>query len=262
MDSSREQRGRRWVHMRDVLRALVSRDFKLRYKRSFLGIAWSLMVPLAQLVVMYIVFQEVIPIQIPHFTVFLFTGILPWTWFQTSLLSASGTFVDSRELVKQVGFPVAVLPTISVFSQLIHFMLALPILAAFLIADGSHFTIALVALPLVIAIQFLLTVSLAYVFATIQVTFRDIQHLLGIVLFLMFYLTPIFYEVSNVPAKYKIIYQLNPMVPLLNAYRSIFIAGQFPDPQPLLILTAISAGILSAGYLVFHSARERFVEEL
>jgi lipopolysaccharide transport system permease protein len=211
---------RKWTHLLDVLRVLVSRDFKLRYKRSFFGIAWSLMVPLAQLVVMYIVFHEVIHTDIPHFTTFLFTGILPWTWFQTSLISASGTIVENRELVKQVGFPIEVLPTISVISQLIHFLMALPILGAFLIADGYGFSSALLALPLVIAIQFIFTVSLAYMFATIQVTFRDVQYLLGIVLFLLFYLTPIIYD--SVPPRFQLVYQLNPMTHMLHAYRSIF----------------------------------------
>jgi lipopolysaccharide transport system permease protein len=248
--------------MRDVLRVLVSRDFKLRYKRSIFGIAWSLMVPLAQLAVMYVVFHEIIPMNIPHYTTFLFTGILPWTWFQSSLLAASGTIVESRELVKQVGFPVAVLPTISIISQLVHFLLALPILGAFLIADGYHFSAALLALPLVILIQFVFSVSLAYMFATIQVTFRDIQYLLGIGLFLMFYLTPVFYDGTTVPARFQLIYQLNPMTHLLHAYRSIFISAKFPDAQPLLILSAVSVGILSAGYAVFLRARDRFVEEL
>ena len=254
--------GRRWIHMRDVLRELVTRDFKLRYKRSVFGIAWSLMVPLAQLAVMYVVFHQILPLDIPHYTTFLFTGILPWTWFQSSLLAASGTFVESRELIKQVGFPVAVLPTIPVTSQLLHFLLALPILGVFLIADGYHFSVALLALPFVIAIQFVLTVSLAYLLATMQVTFRDIQYLLGIVLFLMFYLTPVFYDGTSIPARYQPIYQLNPMTHLLSAYRSIFIAGEFPAARPLIILAIISVGILSAGYGVFLRAHNRFVEEL
>src|SRR5688500_8902628 len=102
------------VYVLDLLRVLVGRDFKLRYKRSVLGIAWSLLVPLAQLFVMYLVFSRILQLNIPNYTSFLFAGILPWTWFQSSLLAASRTVVENRELVKQVGFPVTVLPTVSV----------------------------------------------------------------------------------------------------------------------------------------------------
>src|SRR4051794_26511274 len=106
---------RHWslVYVRDVLRVLVARDFKVRYKRSILGIAWSLLVPLAQLAVMYVVFNLILRLNIPHYTSFLLAGILPWIWFQSSLVSSSMTIVENRELVRQVGFPVAVLPTVT-----------------------------------------------------------------------------------------------------------------------------------------------------
>jgi lipopolysaccharide transport system permease protein len=248
--------------MRDLLRELVARDLKLRYKRSILGIAWSLLVPLAQLSVLYLVFNHLLPLNIPNYTTFLFTGILPWTWFQSSLISASGTIVDNRELVRQAGFPVAVLPTVTVLSQLIHFLLALPILAVFLLLDGYRVGIALMALPVVIAIQFVLTLSIAYIVATFQVTFRDTQYLLGILLFLFFYLTPVFYDSTLVPAQLQPIYQLNPMVHLLGAYRSILIQGQLPATMPLLMLCVLSTLILLAGQIVFMRARNQFVEEL
>src|SRR6266545_5983227 len=120
------------IYIRDLLRVLVARDFKLRYKKSILGIAWSLLVPLAQLAVMYVVFNQILRLNIPHYTSFLLSGILPWIWFQTSLVTSSMTIVENRELVKQVGFPVGVLPTVTVLSQMVHFLLALPILGVFL----------------------------------------------------------------------------------------------------------------------------------
>jgi lipopolysaccharide transport system permease protein len=248
--------------MRDLLRELVARDIKLRYKRSILGIAWSLLVPLAQLVVLYLVFHHMFPLNIPNYTTFLFTGILPWTWFQSSLLAASGTIVDNRDLVRQAGFPVAVLPTTTVISQLIHFLLALPILSVFLLLDGYRFGIALLALPLVILIQFVLTLSLAYVVATFQVTFRDTQYLLGIFLYLFFYLTPVFYDAALIPASVQPLFQINPLSHLLAAYRAIFMRGELPAAWPLLMLSILSTVILMAGYTIFIRARDQFVEEL
>ena len=253
---------RRLIHMRDLLRELVVRDLKVRYKRSLFGIAWSLLVPLAQLLVLYIVFRRLLPLNIPNYTSFLFTGILPWSWFQSSLMGASGAIVENRELVHQVGFPVGVLPSVTVISQLIHFILALPILAVFLVIDQCAPSAALLMLPVVIAIQFCLTQSLAYLVATFQVIFRDTQYLLGIFLFLFFYLTPVFYDSAAIPGAYSALYQLNPLVHLLDAYRSILIRGQFPDARPLLLLALLSFVILLVGYMVFIRARDRFVEEL
>ena len=252
----------RVIYIRDLLRELVARDIKLRYKRSILGVGWSLLVPLAQLVVLYQVFHHLLPLNIPNYTTFLFTGILPWTWFQTSLMTASGTFVDNRDLVRQAGFSVAVLPTITVLSQLIHFLLALPILAIFLLLDGYRLSAAILMLPLVIGIQFVLTLSLAYIVATLQVTFRDTQYLLGILLFLFFYLTPVFYDTAVIPASVQPLYRFNPMVLLLDAYRSIFIRAEFPAGMPLLTLCFLSTTVLLAGYVVFMRARDEFVEEL
>jgi len=248
--------------MRELLGVLVARDFKLRYKRSILGVAWSLLVPLAQLGVLYVVFSQILPLNIPHYTTFLFIGILPWTWFQSSLLSASGTIVDNRDFVKQIGFPVGVLPTITVISQLIHLLLAVPILAVFLMFDKIKPGPAVAALPLVIVIQFVFTISIAYIVATLQVRFRDTQHLLGILLFLMFYLTPVFWDDTNIPEPFKSIMQLNPVALLLNAYRRILIRGEWPDALPLLSVSVIAIVMLAFGYRIFSLARDRFVEEL
>jgi lipopolysaccharide transport system permease protein len=253
---------RKWTYMRDVLRVLVARDFKLRYKRSVLGIGWSLLVPLAQLAVLYIVFNRIVPLNIPHFTTFLFAGILPWTWLQSSLLLAALAVVENRDLVKQVGFPVALLPAIPVFSQLIHFLLALPILAVFLFEDGYHFNSSLTALLLVISVQFMLILSVAYIVATLQVRFRDTQYLVGIVLFLLFYLTPVFWDNSSIQEPYRSIMQWNPVALLLNAYRSILVHGQWPEPFPLVKVAAGSMVILMLGYYMFSMTRDEFVEEL
>ena len=139
-------RRRSLAYVCDLVHELVLRDLKLRYKRSFLGLAWSLLVPLAQMAVLYVVFRHLLPLNIPAFTTFLLTGILPWTWFQGSLLAASGAIANNREVVRQVGFPLAVLPAITVISQLIHFLLAMPILVASLLLDGYGFSLAMAAL--------------------------------------------------------------------------------------------------------------------
>ncbi len=253
---------RRLIYLRDLLRELVSRDMKLRYKRSVLGIAWSLLNPLAQLLIFIFLFRRVLPLNIPNYPLFVFSGVLAWSWFQSSLLLAAGAITDNRDLIKRPGFPAAILPVVTVMSNMIHFLLALPILLLFLMLSGLRPTGAFVALPLVIAVQFLLILSLAYLVATFHVTFRDTQHLLGVLLLLLFYLTPVFYDASAVPARYRLVYRLNPMMHMLDAYRAILIWGKLPDGLSLLGLAALTAGLLGLGYVIFTRASCRFVEEL
>jgi lipopolysaccharide transport system permease protein len=252
----------RLIYIRDLLFTLVGRDMKLRYKRSILGIAWSLLTPLAQLGVFYLTFDILLPLNIPNYPAFLFSGLLVWNWFQGSLHQATSAIVDNRDLMKRPGFPAAILPAVTVASNLIHFLLALPILFVFLFLGGVGLTGAVMVLPLVIALQFILTLSLAYFTATFYVTFRDTQHLLGVVLNLLFFLTPIFYKSSDLPAQYKAFYRLNPMVHLIEAYRAILLYGQLPNGIDLLALSLPAIVVLALGYYVFRKASDHFVDHL
>jgi len=252
----------RLVYSRDLLVTLVARDMKLRYKRSILGIAWSLLTPLAQLAVYYLTFDVLLPLNVSNYLSFLFTGVLVWNWFQASLYQATSTIVDNRALIKRPGFPTAILPVVTVASYLAHFLLALPILFVFLVWGGVGLTSAIVALPLVIAIQFTWTLSLAYFTATFYVTFRDTQHLLGVLLNLLFFLSPVFYKSSDLPAQYQTLYRLNPMVHLMEAYRAILLSGVSPEPLGLLFLVLPALVLLYLGYHVFKRASGHFVDEL
>ena len=262
MRSGRFLLGQQLIYLRDLLLELVLRDLKLRYKGSVLGIAWSLLNPLAQLLVFGLVFSTILPLNIPNYTAFLFSGLLVWSWFQSSLFAATTVIVDGRSLIKRPGFPVALLPVVTVMANLVHFVLALPVLLLFLLVTGLplHGTVWL--LPLLLGIQFLFTVSIAYFLAAVHVTFRDTQHLVGVFLLLLFYLTPIFYDGSVVPERLQPLYQLNPLFHLLAAYRAILMTGQWPDFAALGLITAVSTGLLFIGFRVFGRASLTFVEEL
>ena len=259
---SRNKYIERLVYPRDLLRELVGRDMKLRYKRSVLGIVWSLINPLAQLVVFSFVFGLVLPLNIPNYASFVFAGLLVWTWFQLSLFQATGAIVDNRDLIRRPGFPAAVLPIVTVSTHFVHFVLALPILLVFLWFEGNLLTATVLVLPLLIALQFLFTLSLSYIVAIWHVSFRDTQHLLGIALLLVFYLTPIFYDASFVPDVYRPIYNLNPMVQLVSAYRAVLLHGELPAVKPMLTIGLFTLLLLFTGYRLFIHASYRFVEEL
>jgi len=246
----------------DLLHELVVRDLKLRYRRSVLGLLWTLLNPLAQLLVLNLVFRLVLPLEIPNYSLFLFTGLLAWNWFQTSLFAGTGSIVESRELIRRPGFPIAILPVITVISSFIHFLLALPILLLFMFLFGIHFSSAFLALPVVFVFQFVLCLGLIYLLATVQVTFRDTQYLLGVLLFLGFYLTPVFYDSSAIPLKVQVLYRLNPMVTIIDAYRSVFIHAEFPASPPLILVGLASFALLWTTYQIFRKASYRFVEEL
>jgi lipopolysaccharide transport system permease protein len=249
-------------YLRDLLSELVVRDMKLRYKRSVLGILWSLLHPLIQLLVYVFVFGRVLNQDIPNYPSFVFVGVLAYNWFQQSLYQTVGAITGNRELIKRPGFPVTILPVAAVTTNLVSFLLALPILLLTVLLAGGRVTGAFLALPLVIILEFLLILGLGYFVATFQVTFRDTQHLLSVALMLLFFLTPIFYRHGAFPAEVQFVYRLNPMTHLITAYRTILLGGDWPSVRPLLAVALLSIGLLWFGHRTFVRASYTFAEEL
>jgi lipopolysaccharide transport system permease protein len=251
-----------WVRTRDLLREMIARDIKLRYQRSVLGIAWTLLNPIAELLVLLFIFNRVLRVAIPNYSAFLFTGLLVYGWFQSSLNFATTSVVANRELVRRPGVSAMLLPIVTVASSLVHFLLSLPILFALLLVSGIHIGFAVTALPLLIAIQFALILGLAYPVAAIHVWFRDTQHVLRVALQLLFYLTPIFYDTDTVPAGFQALYRINPLAHLVDAYRAVLMRNEFPNPSSLLFLLAWSSIVLAVGIVWFRRASSRFADEL
>lgn len=258
----RRSQKRQIIYYRDLIRELVMRDLKLLYKRSVLGVAWTLLNPLLQLLVFAFVFRSVLNVDIPQYASFAFSGLLIWIWTQTALFQSTGLITGNRPLIRQPGFPIAVLPIITVTTGLIHFLLALPVLFLFMVINGVQLTANILLLPLLLTLQFVLTMSFAYPLAALNVTFRDTQHTLGVLLQLMFYILPIFYNLNQVPEHLRSFYALNPMVALLESYRAILIYGQPPNWQSVLLLTCLSGLLLPIGYRIFKRQSQRFVEEI
>jgi lipopolysaccharide transport system permease protein len=254
--------GRRVIYIRDLLRELVLRDLKIRYKRSYLGILWSLATPVVQIIMFSFLFRRVIPLDIPNYTAFLFAGILTYSWFRESLSSASSTIVGNPGLVRRPGFPVAALPVLAVATSGIHFLLALPVLLLITVMGGGTLGTPMFALPLVIGVQFFFTLSLAYLVAGGNVRFRDTQHLVTALLMVGFYLTPIFYSVRMVPEQYRFVYDLNPLAHIIRAYRDILIENRLPDFGTLFWVSAVAALLLCGTFWLFRRMSVRFAEEL
>jgi lipopolysaccharide transport system permease protein len=234
---------------------------KLRYKRSSLGIAWTLVNPLAQLLVYNFVFSVLFRVDTPNYMVHIFIGIASWNWFQGAVLESTMAILKNRDLIRQPAFPAALLPNVTVGSHMVHFLFTFPITFGLVVLNGIPITSAVLSLPIVILVQYVLTLSLSLLAACVHVNFRDTQYLLGVFLMLGFFLTPILYDVSIVPAQYQALYRLNPMTYLIGAYRAVLIHGRMPDLVPLLIVAAVSSVQLGLFYLLFQRASKGFVEE-
>jgi lipopolysaccharide transport system permease protein len=253
---------RKVLYVRDLLRELVAREMKGGYRDSVLGMAWSVLTPLMYLLVFYLIFQQLFAVGVQRYSSFAFIGMTVWTWFQASLLQAVGVIRNSRDLVLQPGFPTPVLPAVSVATALINFVISLPILMILLLLEQTRPGIAILWLPILIAVQFLLILSFAYLVAALNVPFRDTQHILAVLLQLFFFATPIFYDISKLPQNLQWIFVWNPMAALIESYRGVLMHNQSPSLLHLGVLTSLSLGLAAISFKLFVRASHRFVEEL
>lgn len=252
----------RLEYLFDLIRELVSREIKIQYKRSYLGVAWTIALPLTQLIVFSVVFKGVLKLDIPNYGAFVFCGLLVWNWFQLSTVQGAVAIIHKPELISRPGFPTWVLPIVFVTINLIHFLVSLPFLIVLLLMKGGILTWWVLLLPAVVAIQFVFLLGLSLIVATTNVVLRDTQHLLSVMLPLLFYLTPVCYDVKLVPPSLKWVYQLNPLTHLLEAYRSILIFGKPPELTGLLLLSLLSVIVVWYGNRIFHQKSHTFIEEL
>ena len=264
---------------RDLVLNLVVRDLKVRYKSSVLGFLWSLLNPLLMMLVFAVVFTLLMPNQtIAHFPIFLLSGLLPWNFFRTAVMGSVGSIVSNAHLVKKVYFPREVLPISTVLSNAVNFMLALVVLFAMLFVAGLGLTRWSLWLPVIMAVQIVFTLGLAFILATVNVFYRDTAVIMEVVIQAWFFMTPVFYPIDILPASRvllgvelplrRLVYILNPMASIIANYRTVLygsIDGAPPGPPGLDFFsrTAVSALlVLLVGYLLFARYARVFGEEV
>lgn len=262
---------------RELVRNLVVRDLKVRYKNSVLGFLWSLVNPLLMMIVFTVVFQILLPQDIRIFPIFVLCALLPWNWFAASLNEAIPSIVNNAHLIKKVYFPREVLPLSVVLANGVNFLLALVVLFAVIFVYGIHLSRWVLLLPLIMLIQLCFTLGVAFFLSTANVFYRDTGVIMEVVLLAWFFLTPIFYPVTVAPAYHEILgvtvpvqrlmYIVNPMASLISAYRDI-LWGSLTGPPgapafDFLSRTLVtSVVILVAGYLFFLRFSRTFGEEV
>lgn len=241
----------------ELLGALTSRELRLRYQGSIFGWAWSLVRPLALGLILSFALGKVLGTGIT--AEFLLAGLFPWFWFQSSVQAASGTFIGNAGLLKKVRFPRAVLPLSVVLGNTLQFLCALPVLWGFLFFSGYSPTVAWVALPLIFILQLLLTVGVAFFVASVTVFFRDLEHIVEVLLNLVFYATPIIYAAGRVPDNYRWVIRSNPLAPLAEGWRDVLLDGDWPTTD-LWYSVGITAVVLVAGWFTFRKLEDGFAD--
>ena len=248
---------------RALIRALVVRHLAMRYRGSSLGFLWSFLNPLCLMLVYTLVFRYYIRFdQVSNYTIFLFCGLLPWIWFTSALSEGASAIVGSGHLITKSMFPAHILPVVSTITSMVNFLLSLPLLLIFMLVLQQPFHWSLALLPLLVALQFVFQLGLALGLAALNVLYRDVQHVLGNLLTFLFFLCPIIYPATVVPARFKFTLDLNPMAQLVQFYHALIMEGTLPPLIPVLFFAVFCGLSLLVGNMIYNHYRECFAELL
>ena len=244
---------------RELIWALALKDLRVRYKRSALGFLWALLNPLLTMAILTIVFSTVMRIPVDHYAIFLLSALLPWTFFVQALSYTVESIVGNGELLKKVAIGKSVFPVAAVLSNLINFFLSLIPLAILLLVlrFPVHWTWIYLPIPLLALIAF--TLGCGFFCAAANVFFRDVSHIIQIVLSAWFYACPIIYSLDFVPKRYALLFRLNPLVYILNGFRLGIYYGQLPSLGSTAMSAACGLGFLVLGYAFFRHHQDTFV---
>lgn len=258
---------------RVLIQNLVSRELKARYRGTILGFLWSFFNPFLLMVIYTIVFGLIIGPRDPAFegspwkyALFLFCGVLPWTWFSASSLESANVLMVQGNLIKKVLFPVEILPVVVVISNFVHFLFGLPILFIFVPIMGKEYTLYLLFLPLVMLIQFVFSLGFSFLVSSLTVHFRDIKDILTNLLTFWFFATPIIYPITFGPIQNSKILRLwmdlNPMSHIMQGYQNSVYFGEMIRWKKLGVTFLVAVALLILGYYIFDKLRDSFPEEV
>jgi lipopolysaccharide transport system permease protein len=246
---------------RALLWNLTQRELKARYRGSTLGFLWTFLNPLLLMAVYGLVFGVIQRNQIRHYTYFIFVGLLPWLWFSTSVGAGASTISDRRDLLTKVRFPAQVLPATVVLTNLINYLLALPLMVALGGLVGIWPSWHVVMFPVVLFVQLTFTLGVSFLVSSLNVAFRDLQQIAVNFLTLWFFVTPVLYRPDDVPAAFRRLFLIaNPMSVIITSYQGIFYEHRLPHWRGLTVVTLASFLLLWLASRVFEQRREEFAE--
>ena len=244
---------------RELIWALALKELKVRYKRSVLGFLWALLNPALMMVVMTLVFSTILRFAIPHYAIFLLSVLLPWTFFSQSLSYSVDSIVGNGELIKKVAVPKLIFPVAAVVSNIINLLLSLIPLAILVPLMGHPFYWTWIYLPVPMLALIIFTMGVTFFFAGANVYYRDVAHIVQVVLSAWFYFTPIIYALDFIPANRQWLFKLNPIIYVINGFRLSIYYGQLPKWPSILASFVCAFAALLIGFAVFRKYQDDFV---
>jgi lipopolysaccharide transport system permease protein len=249
---------------RELLKNTIKKDLQSRYKSSVLGFFWTILNPLLMLVVYSIVFSVVMRIQVPgyNYSLFLFTGLVPWMFLATTLQQSTMAIVGNANLIKKIYFPRIILPMSIALANLINMLLTLFLVLLASWHYGGPITSLYLYLLVIISVETIFVMACSITLACLTVYLRDLEHIVSVITMAWFYLTPVVYPVSFLPPKYMAFFKLNPMASIIESFHQVLIFGKTPDLTGLLYTALFSILFLYGAYATFNRLQRRFAEEL
>jgi len=247
---------------RELLKNNIKKDIRGKYKGAWLGILWSFINPLLMLAIYSIVFSEIMKVDIKNYSMFMFVAIIPWTFFTSTITNGTSAMITNSGIIKKVYFPREIILVSFATSGAVTFLISCLIMVAFLLLTGVGLSVYALIFPLILILQYFLTLGIILILSAITVYVRDIEHFVNIILMALFYGTPIVYSMEMVPDKIAWILYLNPMTSIISAYRDILFYKRLPDFNGLGVLAIVIFLLVAVGLFVFDKLQRRFAEEL
>ena len=247
---------------RELLKTSVKKEVRGKYKNSFLGVIWSFLNPLLQIMVYAIVFPLILRNNQENYVIFLCCGLIPWNFFATAINRSAFSFVENGNIIKKVFFPREIIPISVVTSEAVNFLISSIIILGFVLFGGLGLTKYLIFYPLVLLVQYIIILAISIIISSICVYLRDLQHFVGVALQLFFYAATDVYATNSIPTEYQWILKYNPMTYIINSYRDIFYNQTMVDLKSLGILLLIGTVCFVIGYVIFSKLQKGFAEQL
>ncbi len=246
---------------REMVFSLVKKDLRGRYKGSVLGFLWTFINPLLQLMVFTLVFSVIMKAGYDQYYLFLFVALVPWMFFSSSVQDGSTAIIREKDMVKKIYFPREVMPIATVTSGFVNMLLTFIVIFIVLIFSGKGINpVALLCLPFVMIVEYILCLGIAMIVAALTVYFRDLQYILGIFTMALQYMTPVMYGSEMVPEWAMPIFQANPMTPIIEMYRQILYYKEVPEMLSLLYVLALGIIFIVLGFFCFNKLQKGFAE--
>lgn len=249
---------------RDMVAGLVHRDLRGRYKGSFMGFLWNFINPLCQIIVYILVFSMIYKSNLDHYYIYLIVGMMPWNFFNESICQGAGCVFAQADMVKKIYFPREVLVISTVTSRFVNFLLSYLVAFVIILVSGFGFRplLMLCWLPILFLIEYTFALGLSLILAAVDVYFRDVEYMTGVITMAWVWLTPIMYDIDIVPPSLAWLIRLNPMTPIIDCYHQVLYYKTFPAAGSLWQSAVVAVALLLIGELVFIRLERHFAEEL